>query len=94
MFTIYFRIQYEYFLARSDQKQAAEGGKYKTQTLPLRLFLIVSPFRVIPCFKLQGKIKLLVQLTGLYFQILGGFLLFKFCYSRLAMNLFGFSLSI
>lgn len=78
MFTIYFRIQYEYFLARSDQKQAAEGGKYKTQTLPLRLFLIVSPFRVIPWFKWQGNIKLLGQLTGLYFQILGGFFYLNF----------------
>lgn len=91
MFTIYFRIQYKYFLARSDQEQAAEGGKFKTPTLPLRLFLIVSPFRVIPCFKWQGKIKLTVQLILPDF---GGFLLFKFCYSRLAMNLLGFNLSI
>lgn len=50
MFTIYFRILNEYFLARLDQKQAAEGGKYKTQTLPLRLFLIVR-------FVLNGKVK-------------------------------------
>lgn len=91
MFTIYFRILNDYFLARSDQKRAAEGGKYKTQTLPLRLFLIVSPFRVTRCFKWQGKIKLTVQLILPGF---GGFLLFKFCYSRLAMNLLGLSLSI
>lgn len=78
MFTIYFRILNEYFLARSDQTQTAEGGKYKTPTLPLRLFLIVSPFRVVPCFKWQGKMKLLVQLTGLYFQILGGFFYLNF----------------